>query len=366
LAPTFFGISRVDFISAKTIKNKKNKLKEKMCDQVIFPILSGLAKSHSEFPYLFFDGVDCTGSKFPPEGEFPQWGVDLDLNNLTKIASIYVPPHAIVDIKSVDGCDLVFKGPATIPRLDSYLQKWHNADGSPCLPGHVLCGKKPNFSLKGEKKEIANVHVKRKKQWDEYLHDTASSKKDLHHNGKKIEVDWDSLFHRLCPSSKYHCECFDSFKKFAAEHPDATEKAFVNNLSNSCDPDQHYMHSKSMVGTQSETECVELFKETIRKKSFNTTDDQVHVVSIMCGGKLYSNADDNGDENQLLFDPKGDAKSEEEESLVTSSKCSSVFIYVLIGLFVFLLLFTIVYFVEDEKKIKKTKNSESRFDVEHA
>ena len=281
------------------------------CHDIILPILK--EKVEFEFPYMLFQENNCQGALF--DNQHPSWGVDIEIQK-KKIGSLYVPPHAILQVFDSKNNLAEIHGPSTLSHTQASLLFWKHGPDQ---------GKKINWN------EISKIHVKRTKTWEKYLHDIAIRKKTVQYQGKTIEFDFDSFFRRICPSKKYKCQCHDAFQTFSQNHPRVPP--LINNLSNECDPDRHYVPSKMKIGTQSEKECQDMFHKMVKHNTLETNENGPELFH--CGGKVYSNASKRGiiDKNEI-YDDIEDHELEQKE--MPNKSIPSIVIYLLLGLFTFL------------------------------
>ena len=257
---------------------------------IVFDILQEKARQHEEFPFLFFESANYHGTRYPAQNEFPNWQVYLDWTDLRleKIDSMYVPPHAILEVFSVQSSLAVIPGPALITKNSAYPIFWRNPDDSECnTQFNPVCGTKVQWNLD----HIKTFFVKRRKNWKQFLHDSASRKIPLTLKGKPIHIDMDAFFDKICPSPFYNCQCFDTYHNFKKDHP-SVKNVYVNNLNTNCIPDKHYLPKKSKIGHQTQAECIEMINQMSSSwKSLDYKGENQDFIT--CGNKKYYKSTEN-------------------------------------------------------------------------
>lgn len=321
----------------------------------VFDILQDKANIHEEFPYLFFDSDNYEGTSYPiDKDEFPNWAVHLSWSdlNLNKVQSLYVPPHAILEIYSVHATIATLAGPAMITKTSAYPLFWRNHDDSHCdQESNPICGTKVQWNSD----HIRSFFLKRHKMWNQYLHDTSSKNQFITLKDKVIKTDMDAFFEKICPSNHYNCQCVDAFHQFKKDYP-SVDKVYINNLENECDPHKHYVPKQSKIGQQKSEECIEMLGKMVKSGTWKTLDQKEGLEFIMCAGQKYANSTILGytDKTQI-FDDELDKKLEREN--MNTDNVPLLVVYILASLFTFLFLYVIFYFL-DRPKCLNTPNIE--------
>ena len=315
------------------------------CQDIVLKILQSDIQHLSEFPFLLFQGIDCQYDMYPKPGDFPEWDTTLSQIPLDQIGSVYIPPHALLELRSRSGLVASIKGPATISNMEAYMIFWEATNYAECDDtSNPDCHKKVRFGLT-ESDPILNLCVSRRMTWDQYLHNLASRNQQLMIAEYPVTVDFDRFFDRICANPKpgYHCECFDAHQQLLTDFPGISDQLYVNNLPNGCDPTKHYMPTQAKIGTQSKEECLTMLKSMIRTGKFKTLDDGGDKM-FSCGGTSFQNTNRSGLSRNAMFD-------DIEEQLIESSEMSSnetyfILVYVLIGILLFTFIVLIFYSFE--------------------
>lgn len=287
---------------------------------VVNSILQPLAPNNSQFPYLFFNNKNCLGKRYPSEGEFGLWNQDLsrELVGFDNIVSLYVPPHAILEMWSTGDGDgyCAIQGPNIISNTGAYVTFWRHYDDSPCFPTEIHCGKRVGsnngwrFGI-----DFARIRITWNTSWVTMLHDLASNKQPLTFGGIQYNVDNDALFNQICPHpyDRFSCNCHSAYQLILKNHFDAAESSYVNLLQNGCNPNTMYVPSKANVGSVSSQECTAQINAQLNTGTFPTIDNGGSTFYI-CAGKTYVNGfkDPNSDptnKNSLELEPDNESNT---------------------------------------------------------
>ena len=312
--------------------------------------------NNAQFPYLFFSGVNCTGLSYPTtEDRSPLWNQDLtaSLIGFSTIASLYVPPHAKLEMwNSVNGDGYyAVQGPVIIPNTAAQLAVWSNYDGSPCLESSKACGTR----VGNNKGWILGVNIFRMRitwntSWTQFLHDSASNHQRVQMGDSTYSIDYDALFNEICPDplSRYSCNCHSAYQDLLIKHPAAANQSFVNITPNGCNSNTMYVPSKANIGTGTTQECLQMINAQLKSGTFPTLSNGGQTL-YPCATKLFVNG--TVDNTQAL-------KTVSVES--SSSSSSGLYVYYIIGavtlMLLLFMLFMTRFVVIRERSHLKTAN----------
>lgn len=303
---------------------------------VVNTVLQPLAPKNAQFPLLLYNNKNCTGKRYPDEGEFGLWNQDLslDLIGFDNILSLYVPPHAILEMWSVGDGDgyYAIQGPAIVSNTGALLAFWRHYDDSPCFPTEQHCGKRVGtnngwrFGV-----DFARIRVTWNSSWVRLLHTLASNKQPLSFGGTQYNVNNDNLFNSICPHpyDRYSCQCHSAFQLILKDHFDAAENTYVNLLQNGCNPDTMYVPSQANIGAVTKQECTAQINAQLATGSFPTLDKGGPEYYI-CAGELYLNG---------IKDPESAEKNKEAQD----NQSNTVILFVVIGVVVAICIFVFIY-----------------------
>lgn len=305
---------------------------------VVNSILQPLAPRNAQFPYLFFNNKNCLGTRYPAEGEFGLWNQDLsrDQVGFDNILSLYVPPHAILEMWSTGDSDgyCAIQGPNIISNTGAYVTFWRHYDDSPCFPTEVHCGKRVGsnngwrFGI-----DFKRIRITWNTSWVSLLHNLASNKQPLAFGGIQYNVDNDSLFNQICPHpyDRYSCNCHSAYQFLVKNHFEAAESSYVNLLQNGCNPNTMYVPSKANVGAVTPQECSAQINAQLVTGTFPTIDNGGSEFYI-CAGKTYVNGwkDPNNNKNRTLENDEFSSSTTTTIYIVVGVVCAVILVTVLI------------------------------------
>lgn len=318
--------------------------------EVVNSILKPLAPVNAQFPLLLFSQKDCLGKRYPPEGEFNLWNQDLDLTTVgfDTIRSLYVPPHALLEMWSTGDGDGYYsvQGPNIISSTGSMLAFWSHYDNSPCFSTEVHCGKRVG-SADGWKLlvDISRMRITWNLSWVELLHNFASNGQTLAFGGTEYAVNNDTLFNEICPHpyDRYSCNCHSAYQLIQQNHPGAAGSSYVNLQQNGCNPNIMYVPSGGNIAAGTLQECTVQINAQLSTGTFPTIDNGGSEFYI-CAGKTYLNG---------VKDPVPRTMAEEAASTISGFSSTSgvpttgfpTYAYYVIGAFLLTaVLMTIFYY----------------------
>lgn len=268
--------------------------------QTVNATLEPLAPLNAQFPLLLYSHKNCTGQRYPPEGEFGLWNQDLNFDHVgfDNIVSLYVPPHALLEMWSAGDADGYYsvQGPALISDTGAYLAFWHHYDNSPCFATEKHCGKRVG-SPQGWRLgvDFGRMRITWNTSWVTLLHNFASNKQTLAFGTTTYNVNNDALFDELCPHpyDRYSCNCHSAYQDILQQHFDAANSSYVNILQNGCNPNTMYVPSQAQVGNVTLQDCTTQINAQLNTGTFPAV-DQGGPEFYICSGRVYVNTHTTG------------------------------------------------------------------------
>lgn len=318
---------------------------EQACMDVINPLLQAEAAENAQFPLWLFSGPNCTGTRYPPEGEFNLWGQYLDFATFgfNEVRSAYVPPQALLELWATgDEGYFSVTGPSVLPDLRAQLGFWRNWDDSPCLSNQVNCGNRVVWTLNNP---VAKMRISLPVNWNLTLANLAAQKETLSVSGFTYEIDNDALYGELCyeGQTRVPCNCFNSYQQILANHATSATNSFINVLQEGCDPLGQYVPTGALVGEVTPVECQRQIQAQLENGTFPTLDRGGPEIYI-CAGKSYVNTNSDGSFDRLArFDDDEDDKLELQE--MSNSNSSNTGWWIMGGLLIFAALLLVFYFL---------------------
>lgn len=263
---------------------------------VVNATLQQLAPLNAQFPLLLYNRKSCTGQRYPEEGSFGLWNQDLNFDHVgfDTIVSLYVPPHALLEMWSTGDGDGYYsvQGPTIISDTGSLLAFWHHYDNSPCFSTEVHCGKRVG-GIHGWRLgvDFSRMRITWNTSWVSLLHNFASNQHPLTFGGINYPVNNDALFDELCPdpTNRFSCNCHSAYQQILDQHAAAADGSYVNILQNGCNPATMYVPSAAQVGVGTSQECTVQIHAQLSTGTFPTIDNGGPQFYI-CSGRVYVNA----------------------------------------------------------------------------
>lgn len=275
-----------------------------ICSSVIRTKLLSDLTDFQEFPVIFADGANSELVPFDQDVTMSQ-----KFSHNAKFEQLYIPGHARLDFVSKNGDVTYIQGPQMIVKLEAFMLFWNSGE---------------RFTWD----TVQSYKVTRVKPWLLYLHDLVSHKGSLY--VEQMELDTDKLFETLCPNADYRCECFNTHQAFAKQHPETP--VYVNLLNPNCHPQNDYIHSKSLIGTNAE-QCKEMLNSMLTNKTLLPWEHGGQQF-WECGNQKYPTmiiAD-----RTKRLDDHGDKVIERQEMPPTSLPEYFVFVLLTFVLFIFI------------------------------
>lgn len=329
--------------------------------ETVNEVLTPLAPLNAQFPLLLYSRKNCTGQRYPAEGEFGLWNQDLkeEMVGFNDIVSLYVPPHAVLELWNTSDGEGYYAvpGPALISDTGAYLAFWRHYDDSPCFPHELHCGKRVGSNTGWRLGvDVARLRVTWSSSWLRLLHNMAANQQGLTFGGTEYAVNNDTLFNELCPHpyNRYSCNCHSAYQQLMAQHPAAASSSYVNLLQNGCNPLTMYVPSQARVGAATTQECTTQIHAQLKTGTFPSL-DQGGPQYYTCAGHTYVNAvaGMNTSRESSSSDQTKNAETLSEEGLPVYAW------YVIGGMLILLMLLGLCYLWFSTRRARRTKSSRS-------
>ena len=270
---------------------------QQACLDVLQPLLATQGANNAELPFYLWEYPGCTGTRYPAEGQFPNWEQYLEPGfiNLGKIRSLFIPHQASLQMFAPTDGYYSVDGPAIIADTTAYLSLWGHYNNTPCFETDSDCGKQIVWNIADTPAAIARMRVLRPVSWNGELHFRALAKIPLQLDQFTLPINNDELFNTLCRpgQTRWQCECHNAFQELLRDHLVAYRQSFVNLMNNACNSATDYVPSNALQGIGSPYQCAQMIRAQLEAGTFPTL-DRGGEATYVCDGQSYVNANSDG------------------------------------------------------------------------
>jgi hypothetical protein len=300
------------------------------CEQVVEEELDELLSETVEPQVTVFQGIGCSGLRFPAKDSVAQKHIKTTHNDIgfEEIGSIHVPNHMTLRIQGRDNRTLTLY-PGLYDDVRRSLLVW---DGDNSLVGP--------FDIHN----VLSLRAIPTRSWQQYLVDSkrAGNNYVVGNYEARFNIN-DTSFKAFCETdpSRVGCEPLVTLNRLKEDFPQSWSDMCLNYITPGFDPKRQYIPAEAKICTGGKADCLQMLRDMDAKGELDEEED-THCLGTRYENRWFTSGSSSSESKlaQSKVVQNKDPRSTETEDETPSSAAWVIILFVILGVFIILALWT--------------------------